>query len=130
MNPAHDHQLRITAAAAFDPKQSSPDEDTYLWNFAISIQNNGEDRVTVRRRRWQIVDGDGSVYNVTGDGIKGQQPEIAPGTTLSFQSECPLMAPHGMMSGTYLVEAADGRTFEVEIPAFSLDSPFAKRTLN
>lgn len=34
------------------------------------------------------------------------------------------------MRGSYLMEDAHGAPFEVEIPAFSLDSPHATRVLN
>jgi ApaG protein len=34
------------------------------------------------------------------------------------------------MVGTYRMVGADGVGFDAEIPAFSLDSPFARRTLN
>ncbi len=34
------------------------------------------------------------------------------------------------MAGEYQMETAGGDAFEVQIPAFSLMSPFAKRVLN
>ncbi len=35
-----------------------------------------------------------------------------------------------MMAGSYRMVTGDGESFDVEIPAFSLDSPFTRRTLN
>jgi ApaG protein len=34
------------------------------------------------------------------------------------------------MAGTYGMVTLDGERFEIEIPAFSLDSPHAMRTIN
>jgi ApaG protein len=34
------------------------------------------------------------------------------------------------MVGTYRMVTLDGECFDIEIPAFSLDSPHAKRTIN
>jgi ApaG protein len=34
------------------------------------------------------------------------------------------------MQGSYLMETADGETFDAEIPAFSLDSPHGQVTVN
>ena len=42
----------------------------------------------------------------------------------------PLPTPSGIMAGTYGMVTLDGEHFEIEIPAFSLDSPAAKRTIN
>ena len=34
------------------------------------------------------------------------------------------------MVGSYEMESPEGRSFEVAIPAFSLDSPYERRLLN
>jgi ApaG protein len=58
------------------------------------------------------------------------RPVIQPGESFRYTSGCPLTTPSGIMVGTYQMLDAAGQPFEVEIPAFSLDSPFAKRVLN
>ena len=42
----------------------------------------------------------------------------------------PLATPSGLMVGEYRVVDLDRRSFDVSIPAFSLDSLDGKRTLN
>ncbi|MDX1574660.1 MAG: Co2+/Mg2+ efflux protein ApaG, partial [Kiloniellales bacterium] len=42
----------------------------------------------------------------------------------------PLPTPSGIMQGTYGMERPTGERFEVEIPAFSLDSPHQPKRLN
>jgi ApaG protein len=34
------------------------------------------------------------------------------------------------MMGSYLMQTDDGETFEAQVPAFSLDSPFEIRSVN
>jgi uncharacterized protein affecting Mg2+/Co2+ transport len=34
------------------------------------------------------------------------------------------------MMGSYLMQTDNGETFEAQVPAFSLDSPFESRRLN
>ena len=36
----------------------------------------------------------------------------------------------GFMSGAYKMVDEDGRSFDIDIPTFSLDSPQARRVLN
>jgi hypothetical protein len=43
---------------------------------------------------------------------------------------CPLPTPSGIMVGSYQMTDEDGEFFDVAIPAFSLDSPYAVRSVN
>ena len=66
----------------------------------------------------------------TARGLSGEQPILQPGEAFRYTSGCPLRSPSGMMRGSYRMQAADGTQFDVDIPAFSLDSPFSHRTVN
>jgi hypothetical protein len=68
--------------------------------------------------------------DLDGDGVVGEQPILAPGETFSYTSGCPLSTPSGIMVGAYRFVDEDGESFDVSIPAFSLDSPQGARTLN
>ncbi len=77
-------------------------------------------------RHWVITDGVGKVETVSGLGVVGQQPVLNPGDTFRYTSGCPLTTASGVMSGHYRMTDQSGNGFEVEIPAFSLDSPYLK----
>jgi ApaG protein len=62
--------------------------------------------------------------------VVGETPVLKPGESFTYTSGCPLNEPSGMMVGSYGMMDADGEPFEVEIPAFSLDSPEGRSTLN
>ena len=55
---------------------------------------------------------------------------LAPGAHFRYTSGVPLATPSGMMSGHYRMQAGDGSLFNIDIPAFSLDSPHAIRIVN
>jgi ApaG protein len=86
--------------------------------------------VQLRNRYWRITDALGRVQEVRGPGVVGEQPVLEPGQSFEYTSGTPLPTPSGIMVGSYEMEAADGRAFEVAIPAFSLDSPHQPRQLN
>ena len=65
-----------------------------------------------------------------GAGVVGEEPVLAPGASYEYTSGVPLPTPSGIMVGTYGMVTTDGKRFEIDIPAFSLDGPEAKRTLN
>ena len=62
-----------------------------------------------------------------GLGVVGEQPMLRPGESFQYTSGCQLETPVGVMRGSYQMEAEDGTSFEVEIPAFTLAAP---RTLH
>ena len=86
--------------------------------------------VQVLTRHWRITDAQGRVQEVRGPGVVGQQPIIAPGESFRYTSACPLTTPSGFMSGSYRCVDENGRSFDVDIPAFSLDSPPLRRVVN
>ena len=89
----------------------------------MRIDNGSDNTVQLRRRHWRITDAVGHVQNVEGDGVVGEQPMLHPGESFEYTSGTPLQTPSGIMVGTYQMETRDGETFDVAIPAFSLDSP-------
>jgi len=110
--------------------QSSPAESRYIWAYTVEIDNQGETDLQVTERFWQIADSRGQVQEVRGSGVVGEQPVVRPGEIFRYTSGAPLTAPSGMMRGTYKVEAPDGESYDVDIPAFVLDSPHEGLVLN
>ena len=124
------HRVKVTVEPTFEPERSDPDEHRYFWRYDIEIANLGDKPVTLMDRHWRITDADGRQQEVRGPGVVGEQPTIEPGQAFRYASGCPLTTPSGLMVGEYRMVDADGRSFQVSIPAFSLDSPDGKRVLN
>ena len=122
--------IKIAIEPDFLEDQSDPDENRYLWSYRVTIENNSEMTVQLLSRYWRITDGRGRVREVRGDGVIGEQPVIAPGRAFEYTSGAPLETPSGFMTGTYHMRASSGESFEVGIPMFALESPYAARRMH
>ncbi len=122
--------IRIQVEPQFLEGQSRPDEAKFVWAYTITVENHGGETVTLRSRYWKITDGFGRIQEVRGDGVVGEQPTLQPGENFQYTSGCPLATPNGMMVGSYLMQNQDGETFDVDVPAFSLDSPYDNHSVN
>ena len=110
--------------------QSNPEGGRWVWAYQVEVVNLTGAAVQLMARRWTITDGLGRTEEVRGPGVVGEQPRIEPGDAYSYASGCPLGTPTGTMVGAYYFTDAEGRSFEAAIPAFSLDTPDARRSLN
>lgn len=122
--------ISVSVVPSFLEDDSAPLRDHYFWAYMVEITNNGTSRVQLLSRHWRITDAAGRVQEVRGAGVVGEQPLLEPGESFRYTSGAPLRTPSGIMHGWYTMEAEDGETFDVVIPAFSLDSPYAARSLN
>lgn len=131
MNPKHGSEcvtrsVRVRVHPAFLPDHSHPGENKFVFGYRIRVTNEGDVRVRLLSRHWIIVDGDGTRREVKGDGVVGQQPELAPGAFFEYSSYCPLEHPWGTMEGSYQMVDHLGERFDVRIERFYLVSEFAQ----
>jgi ApaG protein len=122
--------IRIIVRPQFLENQSKPDEHHFMWAYTILLENLGLETVKLLTRYWLITDGLGRVHEVRGDGVIGEQPILRSGERFEYNSGCPLSTSSGTMEGRYGMINEQGEKFDVIIPAFSLDSPYLKRSLN
>jgi ApaG protein len=116
--------IRVSVRAFYLADQSEPERAHFVWAYRVAIVNEGKETVQLLRRSWFITDGLGRTQQVHGEGVVGEQPVLEPGQSFEYTSGTPLATPSGFMRGTYhMVVSATGETFDVTIPAFSLDSP-------
>jgi ApaG protein len=130
MYTAITRDIEVTVAPQFLPDRSDPDDSRYFWAYTIEISNRGRLSVQLTARHWVITDANGRSEEVKGPGVVGEQPILTPGTSFRYTSGCPLSTPSGIMKGLYRMVNEEGEVFDVTIPAFSLDSPYAKRIIN
>jgi len=122
--------ITVTVKPFFLEDQSAPAESHYVWAYHVRIENQGPETVQLRNRHWRITDSLGRVQEVRGAGVVGAQPVIAPGESFQYTSGCPLETASGTMSGRYKMMSASGESFEAEIPAFLLESPYERRQIH
>ena len=122
--------IKIIVRPQYLENQSKPDEGHFVWAYTITVENHGRDTVTLKTRYWKITDATGKVQEVRGAGVVGEQPTLKPGDSFQYTSGCPLKTPSGFMVGAYQMQTGAGEMINVEIPAFSLDSPHDRHAIN
>ncbi len=117
-------EVTVTVETFYLDDQSTPDDNHFVWAYHIRIENNGKETVQLISRYWHITDSNGNVQEVRGDGVVGEQPVLGPGEAFEYTSGTPLPTSSGIMVGAYHMMSETGERFDVDVPAFSLDSPY------
>ena len=123
-------QIEVTATPRFLADRSSPENGYFFWAYTITLTNRGRETVQLKTRHWRITDAQGRLQEVRGAGVVGEEPVLKPGENFDYTSGVPLPTSSGFMTGSYGMVSATGEEFEIEIPAFSLDTPQRARTIN
>ena len=123
--------IEVQVTPRFLSERSSPESGYYFWAYTIEITNRGSATVQLKTRHWRITDAHGKLQEVRGAGVVGEEPVLAPGESFEYTSGVPLPTPSGIMAGTYGMVTSEGEHFNIDVPAFSLDSSSrGGRTIN
>ena len=122
--------VTVTVTPYFLDDQSSPQEDHYVWAYQVNIVNASINTIKLRHRNWLMIDANGKVMNVQGEGVVGEFPTLGPGESFEYTSGTPLKTNNGIMQGFYLMSQENGKKIKIDIPAFSLDSPYNKKNFH
>jgi len=122
--------IAVSVEPVYLEAKSSPGSSQYFWAYRVTIENQGTETVQLLSRHWMITNARGEFTEVKGPGVVGEQPVLKPGESYEYASGAPLNTPSGMMGGSYQMESESGERFDIEIPAFSLDSPGQGLVLN
>lgn len=116
--------VKVTVETEYQPSYSSPSQYHYVFTYRITIENQSDFTIQLKRRHWHIHDAAFTTREVEGEGVVGQQPVLEPGQAHQYVSGCNLKSGVGKMLGTYLMErVVDGATFQVTIPEFTMVAP-------
>lgn len=122
--------LKVTVVPEYLEEHSRPAEGHFVWAYHITILNCSDQPAQLMNRYWKIIDARGRVQEVRGAGVVGEQPVLQPGEEYSYTSGCPLETSSGLMLGAYEMATDSGESFDVSVPAFSLDTPNADYSLH
>ena len=123
-------KINITVKPYYLEDQSEPEDQHNVWAYKVIIDNQGNEKVQLVNRHWKIIDANGTLQEVRGKGVVGEQPILNPGEKFEYTSGTPLTTSSGFMEGSYEMQGDDGNTFDVQIPQFSLDTPSENNRLN
>ncbi|MGG7055498.1 Co2+/Mg2+ efflux protein ApaG [Nitrosomonas sp. ANs5] len=123
MDNEEKYNIEVKVRTVYLPDQSDPGAERHVFAYTITINNTGSVASRLVSRHWIITSGDGSVHEVRGLGVVGEQPILKPGESFEYTSGTAISSPAGSMKGSYQMVAEDGFHYSVEIPEFILSVP-------
>ena len=122
--------IEVTVKPMYLDDQSSPPDDHYVWAYRVRIDNQGigDRAVAVAVLAHHGRDGPHPGSPRRGGGRRATGP--ATGPVLRVHERNPAAHAVGIMLGRYEMESERGERFEIDIPAFSLDSPYQRKSIN
>ena len=103
--------VRVAVQSYFLEEQSDAEKSQFVWAYRIKISNESSMTVQLLNRHWIITDANGSVQEVQGEGVIGEQPVIGEGQWFTYTSGTPLTTPSGFMRGNYEMQDENGEHF-------------------
>lgn len=121
--------VRVGANAFYLPDESTPEDGEFVFGYRIVILNDSDRTVTLLTRHWDLIDGEGELREVDGEGVVGQKPRLAPGEAFKYHSFAVLPTPWGTMEGHYTFRREDNSAhFEAKIGRFYLTRESVQHT--
>jgi ApaG protein len=122
--------IEISVWPEFIDSHISAIGNLFVWAYHVRINNRSDEIVKLISRYWKIIDEEGLVQEVEGDGVIGEQPTILSNHSFQYSSGVHLRHPSGIMTGYYKMQKENGAILNVKIPVFSLDVPTIKYIIN
>jgi ApaG protein len=102
----------------------APPDRPYPFVYFITIDNQSDETVTIRGRKWVITDQAGQKIVVEGDGVVGEYPRLRPGERFSYNSYH-VIGLDSVAEGAFIGLTDEGVPFVVRIPPFKMEVPTA-----
>jgi ApaG protein len=117
------HDLRVNVDnVIYMPTLDAPPNKPHPFVYFISIFNDSSVPITIRARKWVVIEDGGETTVVEGDGVVGQQPTIKPGEHFSYNSYH-VIGKSALVNGAFFAEMLDGELVFTRIPEFRLELP-------
>ena len=125
------NDVEVSVWPEFIDKKSSVLGEIYIWAYHIRITNRTSEEIQLESRYWRILDENGDVQEIEGEGVVGEKPKISSSGSYQYSSGVHLKYPSGIMMGKYYMKnLSNNQKFEIKIPNFSLDIPSGNKILN
>jgi len=105
------------------PDAQTPTDRPHAFAYFITIQNDSDEVVTIKGRKWVIRNDAGEITAVEGDGVVGEFPRLQPGEHFSYNSYHINNTRVCWAQGAYLGMTEDGRKIITRIPKFEMRAP-------
>ena len=129
MSDVTTHGVRVGANAFYLPDESTPEDSEFVFGYRIVILNDSDRTVTLLSRHWDLIDAEGELREVDGEGVVGQMPRLDPGEAFKYHSFAVLSTPWGTMEGHYNFRAEDNQEhLQIKIGRFYLTQEAVQHT--
>ena len=116
-------KIKIKAVSSYIPEKSNSVTPLYFFSYTVKIKNNDTNDIKLLTRHWDILDANGNLHVVNGEGVIGEKPIIKSGQIYKYTSFCPLKTEFGSMKGFYTFKNDLGYKLQSFVPEFSLIVP-------
>lgn len=114
-------QVRIDKVA-YMPSLEAPEDRPHPFVYHITIDNQSDETVTIKGRKWVVTDAQGRRVVVEGDGVVGKFPCLAPGEHFSYNSYH-VIGTDSAAEGAFIGVNAEGAPVITRIPRFEMRVP-------
>lgn len=118
------HGVRIIICPFWLDDYSYPEHSLYSWAYHVRIENHGQNHLCILSQDWSIIQDNGKIKSIDNKNIFTNTQQLAPGKACEYSSSLSLNTPSNFIRGVYHTSYADGHSFDLSIPTFSLDSPY------
>lgn len=118
--------IRVSVKTHYQGSFLKNEIPNYAFRYTVTIQNQSKDVVQLIKRHWKIMQSEKETQNIEGFGVAGKKPIIKSGGAIQYESGCVLNSRCGAMKGFYImINHRSTEEFQIEIPAFTLETPFS-----
>jgi len=100
----------------------TPAERPHAFVYYLTIENQSEETLTIKGRKWVLTDAQGHRVVVEGDGVVGKTPRLAPGERFSYHSYH-VIATDSVAEGAFFAVNQSGEVVVTRIPRFEMKVP-------
>jgi len=104
------------------PHLDAPPDRPYPFVYYITIENQSDETVTIKGRKWVVTDAGGGKIVVEGDGVVGKCPRLQPGEKFSYNSYH-VIGSDSVAEGAFIGINDDGEPVVTRIPRFEMKVP-------
>ena len=98
--------------------------------LSVNIKNSSSNTIKLNHRNWVVIDANGKIMNIQGEGVVGEFPVLQPGESFEYTSGTPLKTTNGFMQGFYLVSQNNGEQLKLIFLHFLSTAHMGKKYTN
>ena len=113
----------VVDRVVYQPDMATPEDRPHCFAYFITIRNNSESTVTIKGRKWVVLEADGNKTVVEGDGVVGMFPKLSPGESFDYHSFHLFAGDWAVATGSYIGVDEHCNSVIMRIPEFRMDVP-------